>query len=294
MLVITLTSCPPALRGDLTKWLQEIDTCVYVGKVSRRVREELWLRVKENIKNGRATMVYKANNEQGMDFAVYNADWEPIDFDGLKLMMRPYAARQREQIELKAGFSNAAKMQWAKRMQAIRSNRSNILDEYIVFDIETTGLSVSEDEIIEISALHILKSSIIGEYHALVKPKATQIPKEIEKLTGITIELLQDEGINLEDALTGFLKFAKDLPTVSHNANFDYGFVRKACGNFGLKLFSNRCVDTLALAHRLAPDVKDFKLTTLAEFFGIDTEGAHRSHKDCILTKQLYDKLIGL
>lgn len=294
MLVITLTSCPPALRGDLTKWLQELDTCVYVGKVSRRVREALWQRIKENIKNGRATMVYKANNEQGMDFEIYNADWEPIDFDGLKLMMRPFSARLRERAELKAGFSNAAKLQWAKRMQAIRSNRSNILDEYIVFDIETTGLTVSEDEILEISALHILKGLIMGEYYALVKPEAAQIPKDIEKLTGITMELLEDEGIELKDALNGFLEFAGDLPTVSHNANFDYGFIRKACGNFGLKLFSNRCVDTLALAHRLAPDVKDFKLTTLAGFFCIDTEGAHRSHKDCIMTKQLYEKLIGL
>lgn len=89
MLVICLSKCPPALRGDLTRWLQEIDTGVYAGHVSARVREELWERIVSNIKDGRATMVYSARNEQRMEFRVHNTEWVPIDFDGLKLMLRP-------------------------------------------------------------------------------------------------------------------------------------------------------------------------------------------------------------
>ena len=54
MIVITLTDCPPALRGDLTKWLQEINTGVYVGHVSARVRDEIWKRVRESAKGGPA------------------------------------------------------------------------------------------------------------------------------------------------------------------------------------------------------------------------------------------------
>jgi CRISPR-associated protein Cas2 len=66
MIILTLTDCPPSLRGDLSKWLVEISTGVYVGRVSARVRESLWERVKEYAKTGRATLVYPAKNEQRM------------------------------------------------------------------------------------------------------------------------------------------------------------------------------------------------------------------------------------
>lgn len=72
MTVVVLTDCPPKLRGDLTKWLLEINTGVYVGNLSARVREELWTRICENLKTGRATMVFRASNEQKMDFRVHN------------------------------------------------------------------------------------------------------------------------------------------------------------------------------------------------------------------------------
>ena len=62
MIVITLTDCPISLRGDLTKWLLEINTGVFVGRVSARVRDNLWDRVVKNVKNGRATLVYSTNN----------------------------------------------------------------------------------------------------------------------------------------------------------------------------------------------------------------------------------------
>lgn len=62
MVVITLTDCPPKLRGDLTKWLIEVNTGVFVGKINARVREEVWQRVCDNLSNGRATMVFSTNN----------------------------------------------------------------------------------------------------------------------------------------------------------------------------------------------------------------------------------------
>src|SRR5574344_1445031 len=93
MIVITLTDCPISLRGDLTKWLLEINTGVFVGKVSARVRDNLWKRVVQNVKNGKATLVYSANNEQRMDFRIHHSMNEIIDFDGLKLVMKPSPAR---------------------------------------------------------------------------------------------------------------------------------------------------------------------------------------------------------
>ena len=85
MIVVVLTDCPPKLRGDLSKWLFEINTGVYVGRVNARIREALWNRICENLKHGQATMVYPAQCEQKMEFRVHNTSWEIADFDGLKL-----------------------------------------------------------------------------------------------------------------------------------------------------------------------------------------------------------------
>ena len=109
MTVIVLTDCPPSLRGDLTKWLQEVNTNVFVGHLNARVRDQLWERILKNAKSGRITMVFRANNEQRMDFRVHNTTWEPIDFDGLKLLLRPSPARLQRFGENKLGFSKAAK-----------------------------------------------------------------------------------------------------------------------------------------------------------------------------------------
>ena len=106
-----MTDCPPRLRGDLSKWLCEINTGVYVGQVNSRVRDALWKRICQNLKNGRATMVFSTDNEQRMDFCVHNATWEPVDFDGIKLMRRPLLQNVKTDAELKPGFSKAAQMQ---------------------------------------------------------------------------------------------------------------------------------------------------------------------------------------
>lgn len=169
MIVITLTDCPSALRGDLTKWLQEINTGVYVGQVSARVRDELWKRVQENAKFGKATMVFSANNEQRMDFRVHNTLWQPIDFDGLKLMLRPASAHVENPDELPIGYSNASKMRRARRMSSKKNSSKPIPEKYVVVDVETTGLSATEHEIIEIGALKISGHKIEEEFHALVK-----------------------------------------------------------------------------------------------------------------------------
>ena len=67
-------SCPQKLRGDLTKWLFELDTGVYVGNLSARVRDGLWDRICRNISSGRAVMAYSANNEQKLDFRIYGGE----------------------------------------------------------------------------------------------------------------------------------------------------------------------------------------------------------------------------
>lgn len=89
MTVIVVAACPVGLRGHLTRWLLEISAGVFVGKVSARVRDLLWDRTLEMVKNGRAIMVFSANNEQGLDFRVHRHEWIPVEIEGLTLMLRP-------------------------------------------------------------------------------------------------------------------------------------------------------------------------------------------------------------
>lgn len=293
MIVLTLTDCPSALRGDLTKWLQEINTGVYVGQVSARVRDEIWERVCENAKSGRATMVFSTNNEQHMDFRVHHSSWEPIDFDGLKLMLRPSPARIKKLSERRLGYSKAAKMRKARQMSKAKSKSRSAPDTYVVMDIETTGLSFMENEIIEIGAIIVKEREIVNEFHAMINPKV-KVPASITALTGITDQEIENDGRTLKEVLQEFLEFVGDFPVIAHNADFEYGFLRSACEKCKFPLFSNQWIDTLQIARRLVYDVNNYKLETLLEYFGLQMNGLHRSMQDCLSTKQVYEKLIDL
>ncbi|WP_119696081.1 type I-E CRISPR-associated endoribonuclease Cas2e [Microbacterium halotolerans] len=95
MVVLVLSACPPGLRGYLTRWLLEISAGVFVGKVSKRVRTLMWERTIEMVSTGRAIMVFSARNEQGLSFLVHGHHWEPVDIDGITLMLRPAETRSK-------------------------------------------------------------------------------------------------------------------------------------------------------------------------------------------------------
>lgn len=107
--------------------------------VRRRVRDAVWDRVCQNLKSGQATLVYTAAGEQRMEFRTHNTSWEAVDFDGIKLMRRPLPQTQTEAMDLKPGFSKAAKYQMAQKM-AQRTARKPGENDYTVIDLETTGL----------------------------------------------------------------------------------------------------------------------------------------------------------
>lgn len=114
MTVIVVAACPVGLRGHLTRWLLEIAPGVFVGKISARVRELMWQRVVEMVRTGRAIMVHTANNEQGLAFQVHDHNWEPIDIEGITLMLRPAAqpaapAPEPGKRDPGRGWSNASK-----------------------------------------------------------------------------------------------------------------------------------------------------------------------------------------
>lgn len=92
MIVVVVTACPPKLRGQLTRWLLEISAGVYVGHCTARVRDMLWERIIEHVGRGKALMVHSTRGEQRLAFRVHHHEWEPTDFDGITLMMRPRTA----------------------------------------------------------------------------------------------------------------------------------------------------------------------------------------------------------
>lgn len=88
MIVVIISCCPQSLRGDLTKWLFEVDTGVYVGKVTTRVGDMLWCRIEDLIDDGHAVMITTFRNEQSFAVKVHNSVLNPVDFEGLTLMMK--------------------------------------------------------------------------------------------------------------------------------------------------------------------------------------------------------------
>lgn len=112
MMVLVLTACPAGLRGDLTKWLMEVSPGVFVGRPSARIRELLWERTTELAREGRVLLVYSSDNEQGMEFRTHHHDWQPTDYDGLTLMLRP---GEKSRGKRKTGWSKARNMRRARR-----------------------------------------------------------------------------------------------------------------------------------------------------------------------------------
>ncbi len=149
--------------------------------------------------------------------------------------------------------------------------------EYVAFDIETTGLRVRDNAIIEIGAVVIQDGKIGDRFQTFVDPGRYLTP-EIISLTGITDNMLKGAP-KPEDALRDFLAFAGDRPLVAHNAEFDVGFIREGCRKAGLD-FDPTYVDTLILAQNLLPELGKYKLDIVAEHLKLPAFQHHRASDD--------------
>ncbi|GHS89396.1 hypothetical protein AGMMS50218_15570 [Actinomycetota bacterium] len=109
MIVIVLTACPEGLRGHLTRWLMEVSAGVFVGHTTRRVREEIWDRVVELVGRGRAIMAYSTPGEQHFAIQSHGHHWEPVDMEGITLMLRPPGVESANPPPPQPGWSNAGR-----------------------------------------------------------------------------------------------------------------------------------------------------------------------------------------
>ena len=298
MIVITLTDCPVSLRGDLSKWLVEINTGVFVGKVSARVRDQLWKRVKDNVKNGRATMVYSTNNEQHMDFRIHNSQYQIIDFDGLKLVMKPSMSRTKHLEKRRRFISKAAQMRIGQKRKNSTSTeekagREEALypSDYIVLDLETSGLREKVDEIIEIGMLKVSNGSIVDSFQTLLKNKKP-LPPPIEKLTGITQEMLNQSGRQLGDIIPQIKMFIGNHCIVGHNIVFDMKFLNTALERNGVEKIINAQYDTMKIcADKVKRGGSRKSLADVVNVLEIEDKPCHRAINDCRAVMAVYEKL---
>ncbi|GGK51443.1 type I-E CRISPR-associated endoribonuclease Cas2 [Micrococcus flavus] len=110
MMVLVLTAAPAGLRGELTRWLMEIDAGVFVGNPSARIRDELWAKTKQDVREGRALLVYTAATEQRMRVETHRHHWQPVDVEGLTLMRRPLPEGSRQDGPQRRTGWSAARM----------------------------------------------------------------------------------------------------------------------------------------------------------------------------------------
>ena len=167
---------------------------------------------------------------------------------------------------------------------------SNGMDnEYIVLDIETTGLSFRTEKITEIGAVRVKDGEIVDTFECFVNPEIP-IPQKIVEITGITDDMVKDAE-TVEKVMPKFLEFIGDLKLVAHNADFDIGFLKYNAENVGLKM-DNEYIDSLKLARQLYPEFKKHKLGIIAEKLGIKVENAHRALDDVKTLVQVFIKML--
>ena len=150
--------------------------------------------------------------------------------------------------------------------------------EYVVFDVETTGLSVVDNTIIELAGVKMKDGKVVDRFETFVNPHQP-IPEHIQKLTNITQEMVENAP-ELEDVIREFTEFVGDAVLVAHNARFDMGFLHAGCQRAGVPKLENPVLDTLELARLLYPNLKNHRLNTLAAKFNVSLENHHRAVDD--------------
>ena len=162
--------------------------------------------------------------------------------------------------------------------------------DYVVFDLETTGISPKTDEVVEISAVKVEHGKVTDEFSTLVNPKQ-RIPYGASRVNGITDDMVAEAPF-FEQVLEEFLEFIEGFVLVGHNiARFDMNFLYRDVEKYFERSLANDYIDTLQMARRELPNLEHHRLTDLAEYYGISAEGAHRALNDCRMNQQVFEKM---
>ena len=162
-------------------------------------------------------------------------------------------------------------------------------DEYVAFDLETTGLSSANDRIIEIGAVVMKNGEELDRFQTFVDPQRP-LEKKIVELTGITDEMLKGAP-KIEEVLPEFLKFVNGRVLVAHNSDFDTGFIRAECARQGLP-YTYTAADTLILSQNMLPQLNKFKLDIVSNALSLPDFNHHRAADDAVTCGLIMHRLM--
>ena len=163
-----------------------------------------------------------------------------------------------------------------------------MIKTYVAFDLETTGLNVENDNIIEIGALKVQDGKVVERFMEFLKPDEPISPM-ITGITGITNEMVKDAR-NTEDIICDFVSFCEDHVLVGHNIMFDYKFMKMAAASFKYP-FEKTGVDTLKVARKLLTGLENKKLETLCAHYHYVNQAAHRAYDDALATAVVFEQM---
>ena len=163
--------------------------------------------------------------------------------------------------------------------------------EFVAFDLETTGLSSRDDRIIEIGAVILKDGQEIDRFQTFVDPER-QLERKTVELTGITDEMLQGAP-KIQEILPKFLEFVGDRVLVAHNSDFDTGFIRAECQRQGLP-YRYTAADTLILSQNLLQHLSKFKLDIVSNALNLPDFNHHRAGDDAMTCGLIMTKLMAM
>lgn len=166
-----------------------------------------------------------------------------------------------------------------------KTKTRKMVNDYVVFDLETTGFDCHNNKIIEIGALKYKDNELVDKFNFLINPQE-HISSRITEITGITDEMVKDcEPIEI--ILPKFINWIEDYTLVAHNGSFDLGFIEAKINELKLPMINNKNIDTLYLARNWIIDTPNHKLETLKKHFNLKYE-SHRALEDCYVTNYIY------
>ena len=180
-------------------------------------------------------------------------------------------------------------MAYYPQPKPIGAHRTDFPGNYVVVDLETTGLSPETHEIIEIGALKVVNHEVSHTFSTLIQPKCMP-DSYITSLTGIHSDMLKDAP-SITDVLPDFARFLGTAIFAGHNVPFDWGFLNKAYRDVFQQTIENEYMDSLILSRKLIKGLKRYRLNDLCQYFKVSDDGHHRAVNDCYMTKACLDGL---